>query len=213
MQSISHSESKVQSSECSERRGSLELLVQAVAGGEVAALSSLYTLTVSRVYALARFKLHSKEDAEDIIIDVFTYVWQNAASYDPNRGSVMAWLSIMTQNRSIDLLRRRRADISMNDEQLDIVALSIPDRIHTPEQLVSLAQAEKALHQALQSVDAGRRALIHLAFFEGLTHEEISVAVGLPLGTVKSSLRRTLAVLRQSQVLVQCHRGDITATA
>ena len=164
----------------------------------MAGFASLYKLTVARVFSLAKHKLHSTEDAEDVVVDVFSYVWQNAAAYDANRGSVMAWLSIMTKNRAIGVLRRRRPSISMDHEQLDIYAGWSSDVTRTPEQLTSLAQTENALQEALQSVDSRRRALIHMAFFEDLTHEEISVAVGLPLGTVKSHLRRTLAALRQS---------------
>ena len=174
----------------------LEHLVRAMTAGEVDALSQLYQLTVGQVFATAYWRLRSREDAEEIVIDVYTHVWQHSATYDPSRGSVRAWLTVMTRHRAIDRLRRRREGISVNDQQYETLALSLVDTILGPEQTLARVESSTALHRALQHLSGERYALLRLAFFEGLTHEEIAAAVGMPLGTVKSHVRRALLALQ-----------------
>jgi RNA polymerase sigma factor (sigma-70 family) len=173
----------------------LEGLVHAMACGEQAAFSSLYQQTVTQIFAIARCLLRSKEDAEEVVCDVYTYAWRRAQAYDSTRGSVMAWLSVMTRNRAVDRLRQRRATVSLDDSRHDELHKSLIADTLGPDQILAQFQSGSALHRALSTLSAQRRHLIGLAFFQGLTHEEIAVAVGMPLGTVKSHVRRALAVL------------------
>jgi RNA polymerase sigma-70 factor, ECF subfamily len=99
----------------SARSQSLESLVCAMAAGDEAALSLLYQQTVARVFAIARGVLRSKEDAEEC--DVFTHAWLRASSFDVDRGSVLAWLTVMARNRALDRLRQRRELASLDDER------------------------------------------------------------------------------------------------
>jgi RNA polymerase sigma-70 factor (ECF subfamily) len=180
----------------------LEDLVHAMARGESAAFSRLYQQTVAQVFAIARCLLRSKQDAEEIVCDVYTFAWQRAHAYDLTRGSVMAWLSVMTRNRAVDRLRQRRATVSLDDEKHEDLHKSLAADTLGPEQILAQFQSGSAVHRALSTLSTQRRQLIGLAFFQGLTHEEIAAVVGMPLGTVKSHVRRSLAVLQ----------GELTAT-
>ena len=174
----------------------LDALVQATARGEEAAFSSLYRQTVGQIFAIARYMLRNNEDAEEIVCDVYTFAWQRAHAYDATRGSVMAWLSVMTRNRAVDRLRQRRDALSLDDERHDALSKSLVSETLGPDQMLAQFQSGTAVHRALAALSDQRRHLIGLAFFQGLTHEEIAAAVGMPLGTVKSHVRRALAVLQ-----------------
>jgi RNA polymerase sigma factor (sigma-70 family) len=178
------------------RGGSLEDLVNAMAVGDQAALSSVYQQTVARVFAIARSVLGSREDAEEVVCDVYAHAWRHAISYDASRGSVMAWLAVMARNRALDRLRQRRDAVSLDDERHAALTASLVSDGLGPEQLLSQTQAGSAVHRALQTLTPQRRRLLDLAFFQGLSHQEIADASGMRLGTVKSHLRRALAALQ-----------------
>ena len=174
----------------------LESLVGAMAAGNDAALSLLYQHTVAKVFAIACGVLRSKEDAEEVVCDVYTHAWLRASSFDAGRGSVMAWLAVMARNRALDRLRQRREFASLDGERSDADGAPLMIDALGPEQILARFQSGTALHRALRSLTAQRRQLLSLAFFQGLSHQEIADAVGLPLGTVKSHVRRALASLQ-----------------
>jgi len=171
-------------------------LVRAMARGDRAALSGVYEQTVAQVFAISRGMLRCKEDAEEVVCDVYTRAWQRAGSYDSSRGTVMAWLAVMARNRAIDRLRQRRAALSLDDDRHGALAQSLVGEAMDPEQVLTRFQSGSAVHRALQSISAQRRHLLGLAFFQGLSHQEIADATGMPLGTVKSHLRRALSALQ-----------------
>jgi RNA polymerase sigma-70 factor (ECF subfamily) len=176
-------------------RNSLATLVRCVARGDRAALSGIHQQTVAQIFAIARAMLRSKEDAEEVVCDVYVNLWQRAASYDAARGSVMAWLAVMTRNRAIDRLRQRRSMRSL-DAGGNLELLALHGEGPGPEETLTRFQTASAVRQALTALPPQRRELLGLAFFQGLSHQEIAAAVGLPLGTVKSHVRRALASLQ-----------------
>jgi len=173
----------------------LEDLVRAMARGDREALSQIYEQTVGQVFAICRGVLRCKEDAEEIVCDVYANAWQRACAYDPGRGTVMAWLAVMARNRAVDRLRQRRDALSLDDDRHGLAA-SLMDDALGPEQVLAQFQSGTAVHRALLCLTAQRRYLLGLAFFQGLSHQEIADATHLPLGTVKSHLRRALAALQ-----------------
>ncbi len=177
-------------------RADLDALVRALAAGDAAALSSLYEQTVMQSFAIAVAILKCREDAEEVVCDLFRHVWQSADTYDPARGSVMAWLAVIVRHRAIDRLRQRRQLLSLDDERQAELVRSLAGEAPGPEQLLAKFQAGSAVHRALSALTPQRRHLLGLAFFQGLSHREIADAVGLPLGTVKSHVRRALASLK-----------------
>lgn len=178
------------------QRGDTRLseLVRAVALGDQHALERLYDLTVARVYHLAYALMRDTADAEEIVCDVYLQVWQRAADYDATRGSVIAWLLVRCRSLALDRLRQRRA----REGALIILAEqpALREENETTEHLLHLLDNRSAIHRALRELPRMQCWLIALAFFKGLSHVEIARAVQLPLGTVKSHLRRGLRALR-----------------
>jgi RNA polymerase sigma-70 factor (ECF subfamily) len=178
------------------RVAGLESLVTAMAAGDPSALSSIYAQTVPQIFAIARCMLRSREDAEEIVCDVYTHAWATAKNYDPCRGSVMAWLAVMARNRSVDRLRQRRALVSLDDHDHEHLADKLVSPTAGPDEILASFQSGSAVHAALASLTPLRRRLLGLAFFQDLSHQEIAAAEGIPLGTVKSHVRRALAALQ-----------------
>lgn len=174
----------------------LEGLLARMAGGEQAALSAMYEETVGQVFAIARAVLRSKEDAEEVVCDVYCHVWQRAGTYDAARGGVMGWLAVIARNKAIDRLRQRRMHLSLDDEHQHGIAGSLAGEAAGPEEFLALLQSGSAIRRALGSLTPQRRHLLSMAFFQDLTHREIADALGMPLGTVKSHVRRALGALQ-----------------
>lgn len=171
-------------------------LMEGVVRADERALADLYDATVSKLYGLATAILRNTEDAEEVVCETYTYVWSNAARYDARRGNVLAWLLMLCRSRALDRLRRRRAAAAAVD-MLQLRELAAATT-HEPDDLLSLMQRQTAVYAALATLTAERRRLIAFAFLQGLSHQEIAQATGMPLGTVKSHLRRALAQLRDA---------------
>jgi RNA polymerase sigma-70 factor (ECF subfamily) len=175
-----------------EPHDALVSLIQHVAGGDEQALTRLYDLTVTRVYSLARAITANSEDAEDVSCETFVQVWNEAARFDPARGSALGWLMTICRSRALDARRRRLVRMRADQAETPQGELDAP-----PEELLALLEEESAVRAALAQLTPLRRQLVALAFFRGMTHSEIATAVKLPLGTVKSHLRRALGTLRE----------------
>jgi RNA polymerase sigma-70 factor (ECF subfamily) len=142
--------------------------------------------------------LGDRDDAEEAVGDVFQQVWERAASYCPDRGSVMSWLLVIAYTRAVDIKRRvgerRRFEPLHPDEPGDAYTeredRSIVD-------LLDLMTSGSAIHAALAKLGEQQRRLIAMAFLEDLSHQQISDRTGLALGTVKSHIRRGLMQLRE----------------
>lgn len=160
------------------------------------ALGRFYDLTVSRVYGVALRIVRRADLAEEVVSDVYVQVWRDAYRYDDERGKVLGWLLVIARSRALDLLRRQDEAFS-HPEPYDLVAEPESTQ-RPPEDLLATAQAGSALHAALEKLNPLQRQLLSLAFFRGLTHSEIVEHMGLPLGTVKTHIRRALDVLRKS---------------
>ncbi len=159
-----------------------------------AAFTALYEACVGRVYGLSLRITRNAALAEEVAEDTFWQVWREAPRFDAARGTAMAWLLTIARSRALDSLRAR--DPAQLTEDVDALRSlhAAPDT--NPLDLLSATQTDHALHHALAQLDAQPRQLIALAFFKGLTHDEIAAHTGLPLGTVKSHIRRGLTTLK-----------------
>ena len=173
----------------------LERLILRMADGDQTALSAVYAQTVGQVFAIAVSVLRSKEDAEEVACDVYSHAWHRARTYDAGRGSVMAWLAVIARNKAIDRLRQRRNHLSLDDVRQQALAESLAEEAAGPEEGLALFESGTLVHRAMESLAPQRRLLLGLAFFRGLSHQEIADALGMPLGTVKSHVRRALSAL------------------
>jgi RNA polymerase sigma-70 factor (ECF subfamily) len=176
--------------------GRLCELVARIAAADTRALEALYDLTVGRVYGMARSITRNAECAEEVTEDVFWQAWRQALRFDRSRGSVMAWLLTLARSRALDHLRRADNAIA-HPEPHSLLADPGSDAEAPPGRLDAM-QRERALGAALDTLDPLPRQLVALAFYRGLTHDEIAQETQLPLGTVKSHIRRALQSLRRA---------------
>jgi RNA polymerase sigma-70 factor (ECF subfamily) len=169
--------------------------MQRVQQREAAALEALYEATCMRLFALAGAILRSREDAEEVVCDCYTQAWNDAGRYDPSRATVQGWLTMLCRSRALDRLRQRRHQhLSVGLDAADSVADPGPE----PADLLSLLEEGSRVRAALAALPEDRRELVALAFLRGLSHQQIAELKGLPLGTVKSHVRRSLLQLREA---------------
>lgn len=172
----------------------LAALIARVMHHDERALEALYDATSRRVYALVLRIVQRHALAEEVVEDCFWQVWRQAARFDAERGRPLTWLLAMARSRAIDALRRDQRfqhDELPEDDQVEATTAAPP-----PQDLLDATRGAGALHAALLRLDARSRQLVGLAFFRGLTHEEIAEQEQMPLGTVKSLIRRALQALR-----------------
>lgn len=161
------------------------------AGGDRAAFRRLYDLQSGRLYGIALRITRQSALAADAVHDAFVSVWQYADRFDPERGAGEAWLTSIVRYRALDLVRRGAREVT----GVELPELEDDD----PDPLARLLGSAEgaALHRCLEELEEERRQLIVHAFMDGLTHNELADRYGMPLGTVKSSIRRGLAGLRR----------------
>lgn len=169
--------------------------IDAIVDHDERALSALYDATVSRVFALVHRLVRRSALAEEVVEDTYFQVWRQAARFDAARGRPMTWLLGMARSRAIDAIRReaRFEHASLDDE----AAAEIEHPGAGADELLDAARCHADLHRALMLLSAQPRQLVALAFLRGMSHEEIADHTSLPLGTVKSQIRRALISLRQ----------------
>jgi RNA polymerase sigma-70 factor (ECF subfamily) len=174
-----------------------------IAQGEHAALGELYDATLGKVYGFALRLTGKPESAEEVVGDVFLQTWRQAERFDATRGSVMAWLMMLTRSRALDLLRR--VDQAESHPDPDTLVAEVEGTGGRPVELLLETERRSGMNEALQHLSPVQRQLIALAFFRDLSHQEIADHTQLPLGTVKSHIRRALEKLRP---LLEQHRHD-----
>ena len=162
--------------------------------GEPDALAELYDRHARSIYSLAVRIVRDQGDAEDIVQEVFSQAWRQAARYDAARGNVAAWLLTLARSRAIDRLRGRRARPWELSEGSSPV--TVPDAALGPDLLAASAEQVGLVRTALQALPLMERVALELAYFEGHTHTEIAARLEMPLGTVKTRIRQGLLRLR-----------------
>lgn len=166
-----------------------EILLRLIVHGNEQALSELYDRYNRLVFSIALNALGDALVAEEIIQDVFLRVWERAATFQPEQGKVITWLGRIARNRSIDLYRQRSIRPEGNSVSWD----GLPNLHLTDEQdieaSVDLANQQQRVRRAMAHIPAEQRQALVMAFFQGLSHQEIATALNEPLGTVKTRIR------------------------
>ena len=158
------------------------------------ALDAIYNRYATLVFSLSVRILSEGMAAEEVTQDAFLSLWRRADHYSVERGRLLSWLLTIARSRALDSLRREdEADAHPEPETLAGAEVA---QEGDPQDLLAASQRNRALHAALETLDALPRQLLALAFFRGLTHEEIAAQTALPLGTVKSRVRLALNRLR-----------------
>lgn len=180
--------------------GDLEL-VRRAARGEEAALAALYDRYASLLYGFAFRIAGEGADAEEIVLDAFSQAWRDAGSYEPGRGSVAGWLTMICRSRAIDLVRARgrRSRLAESAGAGDPEGAPAMGTGPGPADRSSEDRERHALiDRALSDLAPPQRVAVELAFYDGLSHAEIAERLGEPLGTVKTRVRLGLRKLRDA---------------
>jgi len=186
------------SSDPAERSARLGGLLARVAMADQRAFEALYGQTSSHLYAVALRIVRDPSTAEEILQEAFVSVWHHAGSYDAARSQPMTWLASIVRNRCLDQLRRRELDtVTLAADDDDAPALDLPDQGLTPAELLLRGAEAASVRECVETLDAGPRQAIAMAFFQGLSHAELAAQLREPLGTVKSWVRRGLERLRR----------------
>lgn len=158
------------------------------ASGDRLALRIIYDREAARMVGIAIRILRRKDLAEEATHEAFLRIWRSAQSFDPARGTARAWLFAIVRNQALTILR--------NEQRFDANVL---DESHEPDlaTAVSRLPESSALRRCLQQLDTGRRSAIVLAYVHGFSHGELAGRLGVPLGTVKSWVRRGLRSLQE----------------
>ncbi|HEX2546208.1 MAG TPA: sigma-70 family RNA polymerase sigma factor [Ramlibacter sp.] len=161
------------------------------------ALRELYDLTSGKLYGLAVRVVGNREWAEDVLQEAFVTIWRSAGDYRSTLSPPMAWMGMIVRSRGLDFLRRRTSERADAVQELDetiseTVAGDAPDPLDTTQ----ASQQAFALHECLRKLEARQREVLSLAYLRDLSHSELAQQLKLPLGTVKTWIRRGLEQLR-----------------
>jgi RNA polymerase sigma-70 factor (ECF subfamily) len=168
--------------------------LMAVANGDVAGLHALYEATKTRLFVVCLGIVREREAAEDVLQEVYLKVWNRAAGYDEGRGSPWPWLAMIARNTAIDWARAHSRRANLDGAQY---LLAREEEFEAPadEHLVQMQEGDRAMRE-VEHLDEAAAQCLRAAFVEGLSYSEVAEREGLPLGTVKSRIRRALRVLR-----------------
>ncbi|MBA2467741.1 MAG: sigma-70 family RNA polymerase sigma factor [Sphingomonas sp.] len=169
----------------------LSPLMSSVASGNRGALAELYKRTSAKLFGICIRLLGSEAEAEDVLQEVYLIVWNKADRFDPRKASPITWLAVLARNKAIDRLRLRRVPTDPI-ERADDVGDDAPSALDVLE----TAQEHRRLASCLDELDEQQRTMIRAAFLDGASYPELAEREGVPLGTMKSWIRRGLLRLR-----------------
>tara|TARA_R110000787_G_scaffold6770_16_gene23545 strand:- start:9835 stop:10398 length:564 start_codon:yes stop_codon:yes gene_type:complete len=177
----------------------LSRLLQATARGDQLAFAELYRATSSHLYGLLLRMLKRRDWAEEALQDCFIKIWQKAESFDGKKGSPLTWMLAVARYRALDLLRMKRPEVEMpdDDSEISLPPMTLADDTQDPLARSEETQGIDRMRAGLDQLPAEQRQAVLLAYYEGYTHQELATRLNAPLGTVKSWVRRGLARLRE----------------
>jgi RNA polymerase sigma factor (sigma-70 family) len=175
----------------------LNTLINQIGLGDEAAMKRLYELTAPRLYGLALRVVRKPEWAEDVLQEAYLSVWRTALDFRSALSPPLAWMGLIVRSRALDLLRRRATDRSHLTQEFDeLLEDTLEGPSPNPQDLQQSSQMAQALHQCLSGLDHKQRQVVSLAYLRDLSHSELAQQLSLPLGTVKTWIRRGLDQLR-----------------
>jgi RNA polymerase sigma-70 factor (ECF subfamily) len=175
-----------------DRRAEEAALLARIREQDEAAIEALYERYSGPLYSLAYQVTGGDRYAQDVVQEVFVAVWKNAGRFDPARGSLSSWLFALARHKAIDLVRKE-ANVRRHTAEVDLELEEAADDV---DQEAWLRVRRDAVRAAMAELPTAQRTALELAFFGGLTHVEVSEALGIPLGTAKTRIRTALLRLR-----------------
>lgn len=172
-------------------------LLDRVALSDESALKELYLLTSSKLYGVAVRVVTNREWAEDVLQEAYLNIWKIAGDYKSTLSPPMAWMGLLVRSRGLDFLRRRNSDRADRMQELDdVISDTVAGDSPNPMDTSQASQQAWALHQCLSQLENRQREVVSLAYLRDLSHSELAQQLKLPLGTVKTWIRRGLEQLR-----------------
>jgi RNA polymerase sigma-70 factor (ECF subfamily) len=165
--------------------------------GDEQAIADLYDRYSQLIYSVAYQVLRDPGTSEDVLQEIFLQLWQVPDRFDPAKGSLVTWLTVVSRHRAIDRLRQRKAEIDVDSAIIPIDATQLAD--------AAFKQINDKISVILEQTPKKVRVTFELAYIEGLTHSEISKRLGVPLGTTKSRIRQALEFIRMK---LDCNRAN-----
>jgi RNA polymerase sigma factor (sigma-70 family) len=180
-------------SSAAQARAGLDDALRRCAAGDRAALRAIYDAEAPRMLGVALRLLRRRALAEEAVHDAFVQIWQRSGSFDPARGEARTWIYAVLRHRALNILRgETRTDLV---EDFEPMGLTSEDE--SPEAVVQRLSDAGALRRCLERLEPLRRQALLLAYVQGLSHGELAGRLGVPLGTMKSWIRRSLLALRE----------------
>jgi len=180
-----------------DRSARLAALMARVALGDQPAFAQLYQQTSAHLYGVAVRILKDGAAAEEVLQEAFVNVWHHAGSYEAAKSQPTTWLAAIVRNRCLDQLRRRELDtVTMTTDDDDGKEFDLPSGDPTPVEMLLAGAEAQSVRECVDTLDAGPKQAIALAFYQGLSHAELADHLRQPLGTVKSWVRRGLERLK-----------------
>ena len=172
-------------------------LIDRVAVADESALRELYDLTSPKLYGVAVRVVSNREWAEDVLQEAYLSIWRIAADYQATLSPPMAWLALVVRSRGLDFLRRRTSGRADSMQELDdVISDTVAGDSPNPLDTTQASQQARALHDCLSQLGYKQREVVSLAYLRDLSHGELAEQLKLPLGTVKTWIRRGLDQLR-----------------
>jgi RNA polymerase sigma-70 factor (ECF subfamily) len=173
-------------------------LLERISRGDSAALSDLYDRTSALLFSVIFRILKEKEEAEDILQEVFVNIWENAEKYDRSIGHPSSWLCRVARNRAVDRLRSKNyRNRSQESDIKNFEEIFTADLADNPERRAVLSGQHEEILIALTALPNEQKELIEFAYFRGYTQSELADHFKLPIGTVKTRMRTAMTILRQ----------------
>lgn len=172
-------------------------LLDRVAGRDAAAFKRLYDQCAPKLFGLAIRVVDNRSWAEEVLQDAFIVIWRTASEYQASLSPPMAWMGLIVRSRGLDFLRRRASQRTHLTQPIDDdMADGLADDAPSPLDTAQASEQAWALHQCLLQLDNRQREVVSLAYVRDLSHGELAARLRLPLGTVKTWIRRGLEQLR-----------------
>lgn len=171
--------------------------IERIARQDQQALRELYDATSSKLYAIAMRVVGNVEHAEDVLQEAYLTIWRVAGDYKAPLSPPMVWLGVIVRSRGLDFLRRRKSERALAGQPIDdMLSETLASDAETPLETSEASEQAWALHECLRKIEPKQREVVTMAYFRDLSHSELAEQLKLPLGTVKTWMRRSLEQLR-----------------
>ncbi len=185
-------ETEASQSEHTNEQNELELLLTQISQGDEGAMREFYKKTVRLVYGMSHRVISNSEEAEEVALEVFMYVWKNASRYDRGLSKPLSWLLMITRTRAIDKIRKSARAVQIDDS----IDESLVTSTDNPEDTYIASERRKIMRNAMSQLTSKQKEVMELSYYHQFSHSEIAEKVGIPVGSVKSTIRVAMVKLK-----------------